>query len=96
MLSQMWKVRGEFYPLYQIKEKKKRLYLASCGILFIIAVPKGLTLLVNSSYALTVLHSYLHRKIGHVSLAESIEKQMVECFEKNHGLPFLQSLYSAH
>ena len=70
MLSQMWKVRGgNFIPCTKSK-KKKRLYLASCGILFIINVPKGLTLLVNSSYALTVLHSYLHRKIGHVSLAE--------------------------
>ena len=49
----------------------------------LLTFPKGLALLVNSSYALTVLHSYLHRKIGHVSLEKkAIEKQMVECFKK--------------
>ena len=54
------KSKGEILspkPNKRKKKKKKRLYLASCGILFIINVPKGLTLLVNSSYALTVLHS---------------------------------------
>ena len=67
------------------KEKKRgylRIYVAVeyCSLL---TFPKGLALLVNSSYALTVLHSYLHRKIGHVSLEKkAIEKQMVECFKK--------------
>ena len=48
---------GILSPVPNQRKKKKRLYLASCGILFIINVPKGLTLLVNSSYALTVVHS---------------------------------------
>ena len=39
------------------KSKKKQKVISSCGILFIINVPKVLALLVNSSNALTVLHS---------------------------------------
>ena len=44
----------------------------TCKVLLVIIpyTKSILALLVNSSYTLTVLHSYLHGKIGHVTLAE--------------------------
>ena len=60
--------RKEVNFILSCQSPPSQVAMEHCSLL---TFPKGLALLVNSSYALTVLHSYLHRKIGHVSLEKN-------------------------
>ena len=57
--------QGSQFHFLSCQSPPSQVAMEYCSLL---TFPKRLALLVNSSYALTVLHSYLHRKIGHVSL----------------------------